>query len=220
MTHVKETCDRCGPNGAEMSVSFGMWRVPVVMGITVVIPSMWERGNMLVRALASVKHQTIGAPQVRVIIGRNKWEARNLGLQAVDTEWTVFLDDDDEMLPNHVQTLATAQHISGIPGADLVWSSAVVRTEDGRERVFGFDITPEQELLNNYIPTGYMVRTSLAREVGGFPPLTPEVPEDWGFLQRLVRGGATFYYADPPEPTWIIHLHEGNTFQGEGILYT
>lgn len=184
--------------------------------VTVVIPSLWERSNLLIRALASVKGQTSGSPEVRVIIGRDKSDARNLGFGAVDTRWTVFLDDDDEMLPNHIQTLLDGQFTSE---ADVIHSSAIVRAEDGRERIFGFDCTPEELLVNNFIPTGYMVRTSLARAVGGFPPQIPEMPEDWGFLQRLVKGGAKFYYANPPEPTWVIHLHDGNTFQGEGILY-
>lgn len=56
-------------------------------------------------------------------------EAANACLDAGSGEWLNFLDDDDEFLPNHIETLLNAPRL---PGIRLLYSSARVHDADGK----------------------------------------------------------------------------------------
>ena len=88
--------------------------------VTVVIPSLPERSERLVRAVRSVDRQS--APPADVIIHIDHQRAgaaaaRNAALAKVTTEWVAFLDDDDWFHPNHLQVLIDGANKSG---ADLI----------------------------------------------------------------------------------------------------
>jgi len=203
---------------------------------TVVIPTVSTRVEMRQRAIASAEAQT---EDVEVIVVEDDKftgsfrqggaaETRNLGLQMVETEWVTFLDDDDELYPQHVERcLALADETA----ADLVypwWDGAncdLFRVQhDGQLRTpegLPFTDTMKRMLLGdydwaegrdfgNYIPVTVVVRTALLKEVGGFPvPGSDDWPhrngEDHGLWIRLLRAGARF--AHLPERTWKYHLH-------------
>ncbi|MDR3389250.1 MAG: glycosyltransferase [Rudaea sp.] len=59
-------------------------------------------------------------------------EAANAGLEAARGEWLNFLDDDDELLPEHLSTLLTAPR----PGKERVVFAAT-RVDDARGRPIG-----------------------------------------------------------------------------------
>jgi hypothetical protein len=63
---------------------------------------------------------------------------------------------------------------------------------------------------HNYIPTTYLVRTEVARSVGGFPPRSPGRPSDWQFLLKLLEAGCRFRHV--PERTWVWRRHPGNSY--------
>lgn len=154
---------------------------------------------------------------------------RNQGLEAVETEWVAFLDDDDELYPQHVShCLAKAHEV----GADLVYpwfdggnSVGILWTMKDGQQVSpeGVEFGPEQRAwlmedvnwqngadLTNFIPVTVVVRTELVRAVGGFPvPGTEEWPhpncEDHGLWKRLLSAGAEF--AHLPERTWRYNIH-------------
>lgn len=167
---------------------------------------------MVQRAIDSVWAQDVRSVDIIVVPNRPKHVARNVGIDNAHTPWVAFLDDDDEMFPNHLSTLLAA------PPADLVYSTAVVRDATGADRrTFGFPFDAAQLRVQNIIPTGYMVRTDVAR-AAQFPEFTYAVPEDWGFLLRLLDSGATFTWADPPAPTWAINVHGANTYTTETVF--
>lgn len=196
--------------------------------VTVAIPTIpTRRKAMLTRAVASATAQIL--PPVALSIAVDTLHAgaaatRNRALAAVRTEWVAFLDDDDELLPEHIRDCLRHAETTG---ADLIypWFHVIGGTDpllapwDGQMvNPFGREFGPEQAeftlTTNNFIPVTVLVRTELARAVGGYPlPGTDEwdLPhaEDWGFHQRLLRAGATF--AHLPQRTWKWFHHGANT---------
>lgn len=185
-------------------------------GITVVIPTIPPRVNLLRRALLSVQHQTQQSQDciiVRDLLHDGAAITRQRGLEAVGTEWVAFLDDDDEFMPGHLEALAGAARSSG---ADYVFSwYEVVGGTDPRTEEFGLPWNPSHPRQTT-ITT--LVRTGLAREVGGFLADTDEdlispdrhyAGEDWRFTQRMNDAGARIYHL--PVKTWLWHHHGRNT---------
>lgn len=186
--------------------------------ITVVIPSIPPRAELLKRALASVTAQTLSP--VRLIVefdlGREGPAVlRNRALERVDTEYVAFLDDDDELLPQHLELL----HETAVrESADLVYPWFTIVDSEGCLRPdldplgrFGLPFDPDI-ILNqaNYIPVTVLARTSVVRAAGGFNVLFGHNPcEDWGCWQAMVRAGARFVHL--PERTWLWHWHGANT---------
>src|ERR671922_2284910 len=83
-------------------------RISVDRGVTVVIPSIPPRVDLRNRALASVAAQTRPAHAVALTVDIDRDGAgptRTRGLMMVRTEWTAFLDDDDELKPHHLEVL-------------------------------------------------------------------------------------------------------------------
>lgn len=170
--------------------------------VAVVIASIWERGDLLARAIESVRNQTIGPVETRVVIGMPRLRAYHAACD-VDAEFVTWLDDDDYMLPDHLETLVNGQRESG---ADVVWTRSIQRSEE-RDTPQGFDVPPEKLWEFDYIANAYIYRTSLVREIGGFPSANQSA---WGAIHfEAMRLGAKFHFVDH-EPTLIIDLHAGN----------
>lgn len=203
-------------------------------GITVVIPSIPPRKALLERAIRSVLAQTLPAAAVSVAVDLNREGAaktRQRALDAVQTEWTAFLDDDDELLPNHLYELARASRQN--PDAQYLWSRFRVAFpyregthyfpyEDGDPAPLGrgtFEQWNDDQPAQTTVTT--MVRTELAREVGGFYPNAP-VPEDgeidgqragedWDFTLRCRAAAGLSGMRHVPVTTWTWHHHGANT---------
>lgn len=80
-------------------------------------------------------------PRIRVYSrnypGPGGYAARNLGIHKSNFDWLVFLDADDEWLPNHLERLSFM--ICGNPGVSVFSSSWVVR-EKGKNILDKFSI--------------------------------------------------------------------------------
>jgi glycosyltransferase involved in cell wall biosynthesis len=205
-----------------------------VTTIDVCVPTIPARRELLDRAIRSVSAQTRPVDVVRVALDSDADGAaptRNKAWQLSDADWVAFLDDDDELLPTHVeQLLGCAEDLH----ADLVypWFELVDNAGrsmnnrdplriviDGASRSpFGLPFGPahvdELRCRNNFIPVTVMVRRTLVEHVGGFPlPGTSEWPdtccEDWGLWRRLLDVDATF--AHLPARTWRWYWHGQNT---------
>lgn len=176
-------------------------------GITVVIRSIPPRIRELARAVESVRAQYYGP--VPVVVQTDYAHAGaaatgNDGVARVETEWTAFLDDDDEFKPEH---LSLCLRFAQQTGADMVypWFDQPEKNWDG---LGGFGIPFHQmahELEHrNWIPVTVLVKTQLFRSVGGFqyPPGQTEC-EDWGAWRAMYAAGATIVHL--PRRTWIWH---------------
>jgi glycosyltransferase involved in cell wall biosynthesis len=207
--------------------------------VTVAIPSIPGREELLGRALDSVQAQTV-APQ-RVLVHTDverhgaAW-ARNQLLRRIRTSWVAWLDDDDELLPDHLEVLLNGANQSG---ADLIYSNPIVVgardplavcDDDGRVVQSPVDISfgPAQEQWlrerGNFIPITYLVRTSALRAVGGYPdPGSMPVPagnnsgqcEDFLALIKLLDAGYRFFHVLILK-TWVYRV-EGQNTGGRGL---
>lgn len=192
--------------------------------VTVVIPTIPPRARLLQRALASVYAQTLTPRTVIIQTDLDREGSavtRNRALDQVRTEWVAFLDDDDELLPHHLERLATEAERAG---ADVVYPLPQVIGPDGQEipRRFEFGGGPDFDgpalERQSYITVSSLVRAGLARHVGGFEftHSSSGLNDDHGFYLRLYRAGALFAHVH--EPTFIWHHHgygtpgvQGNT---------
>lgn len=191
--------------------------------ISVIIPTIPGRYSLLQRALASVASQTMHPREIVVVTDRDRKGAafaRNTGMERASGAWIAWLDDDDEMLPNHLRTLIAGSVRSG---ADLIYTCmevvggrdplAVDSGEGAWVNPCGVQFGPIQEhhmrRHGNFIPVTYMVRSRLAKQVGGMPPSGGMgAEEDYQFLIRLLDAGARFHHV--PTVTWRYHIHGAN----------
>lgn len=185
-------------------------------GITVVIPTIPGREQMLRRALASVEAQHLQPDAVVVEPDRTREGAavtRQRGLEQVKTPWVAFLDDDDEFMPGHLLSLRAAAYWDG---ADFVFSwYEVVGGTDPRPGEFGLlwdHDNPRQTTVTT------LVRADLAKGVGGFvdeydtdltSPDRHYGGEDWRLTSRVNAVGAQILHL--PVKTWRWHHHASNT---------
>lgn len=181
-------------------------------GVTIVVPTIPPRANLLARAITSAMRQTRPIAAISIAVDNEHegaWATRNRALAAVRTEWTAFLDDDDELYRFHVEALldlADAEH------ADLVWGwFDVAGGQDPFPMHRGRTFNPDEPHI---VPITYMVRTDLLHEAvaatGGF--LADEAGawdnQDQPLFVEMARRGKT---ACTDRATWRWHHHSGNT---------
>jgi glycosyltransferase involved in cell wall biosynthesis len=198
--------------------------------VTVVIPTIEGREELLERALYSVAAQQVQPADVVVECDRDRhgahW-ARNEALKHVKTDWVCWLDDDDELLPNHIKVLVRGANKSR---ADLVFSYAefvggrdpLACVQHGRLIAEPINVPWTDECAywirrkGNFIPVTYLVRTNAVRAVGGFPApytfsaINSRDCEDYGLLLRLLDADYKFYHCTGVR-TWRYHYHGENT---------
>lgn len=191
----------------------GRWRSVLMLSaadVTAVVCTIPPRAEQLGEALASVAAQTV---QPAAIVIEFDWRrtgaaaAKNRALARVTTEYAATLDDDDVWYPHHLETLVEA---AAETGADVVYPWPVmVGAAPLRPDRFGAPFDAVELRRGNYIPTTALIRTELARDVGGFqcPPGTPF--DDWGLWLAMLDAGARFHHV--PQQTWECRFHGGNT---------
>jgi glycosyltransferase involved in cell wall biosynthesis len=181
--------------------------------IAVVVPTIPPRAALLERALSSVAAQTLQPDQVLVETDTDKEGpafVRNRAASKAETTWLAFLDDDDELMPHHLQTLLDHQRETG---ADVVWPwFTVVGGGDPFPMFRGRQWVRDDPHI---FPITALVRRSLFNLVGGFLPSRGQHPdghetgEDFNLWLRLSDAGAIFSHT--PETTWTWHHDSGNT---------
>lgn len=191
--------------------------------IAVCIPSIPVRRELLARAICSVGAQTRLPNAIHVASDIHREGApktRQRALDAVDCKvspWVAFLDDDDEMLPWHLDSLLEFA-IDG--GYDYVYSWYFVVVGD---TVYDHDpVFPPTHFSSPWDPANprqttvtTLVRTELAQEVGfDTPDLRDEktrrinTNEDWRFTLECNRLGKIGHLVDR---TWYWHHDSKNT---------
>lgn len=177
---------------------------------------------MLARALTSITEQTLQSAAIIVEIdldGDGAPATRDRALRKVTTEWVAFLDDDDFMKPEHLETLynGAIEH-----SADYVFSYYEIFTHLGQklgdfDHILGhfgrpFDPTnPHQTTITT------LVRTQLAQSVGfsldesqrGKLINGQVIGEDFIFTEGCVARGAKIVHI--PARTWFWSHHGANT---------
>jgi hypothetical protein len=186
----------------------------VTPGVTVVTPFHEQRraNGMLERAARSVRAQTVPVEHILAEDIHHLGAAitRAHGLHLVDTEWTAFLDSDDEMDPDHIERLLA--HAADT-AADYVYPwFRVVGGTDPFPMFFGRPWDNEQP---HQTTITILVRTELAQQIGFHTPPPDSMiggqrgGEDWHFTLGCLAAGAKIVHH--PERTWTWHHHGKNT---------
>jgi len=173
--------------------------------VTVVVPYHAARvkSGMLQRAINSVNRQT--APHRLITIEDTQREGaaatRQRGLDMVATEWTAFLDSDDELDPTHLEQLLTC---AAETGADYVYPW--FRVVGGRDPFPMFFGRPWDDAHPHSTTITILVRTGIAKLVG-----FQGVGEDFAFTKGCVREGAQIVHHPARTWTW---WHTGKNTSG------
>lgn len=185
-------------------------------GITVAIASIPPRVGLLQRAVASVLTQTHPAVGLAVAIDYAKHGApatRQRALDMVDTQWVAFLDDDDEFMPQHLETLWNAAHAHN---ADYVYSWFETIPHGCDPFPISHYLQPWSNVEPRQTTITTMVRTELAKQVGfaKFEESGELVDgqrwgEDWSFTLGCMEAGAIIHHV--VAKTWYWHHDSGNT---------
>lgn len=183
-------------------------------GITVVIPSVPSRNLLVGRAVSSVSAQTQVPDAVIVAYDDIRGGAaysRTKGLNMVQTEWTAFLDDDDEMGTEHLEKLY-AHAIATQADFVFPWFTVMGGPDPfpANEKIPWTLEAPHQTTVT------FLVRTEAAKAVGGFldPQSDPECDpgtdsqgnragEEFRFVVRLAEAG--YKIEKLYERTWTWH---------------
>lgn len=192
--------------------------IPDITVVTPSIPPRAQSGDLLDRAVASVKNQTLlpsGGHVVTLDVERaGAAKNRQRALDAVHTEWVAFLDDDDTFYPHHLETLAG---IALSSGADYVWSWF-----DGNNPFPGHRGKPMNIHQPHHTTMTVLVKTDIAKAAGFYQdaPLHKDWSgEDWQFELRCIEEIRKKYgdevapskFASTSEITWTYAVHGRNT---------
>lgn len=138
---------------------------------------------------------------------------RNTGIKLSKTELITFLDDDDEWLPDHLDSLNNfmCEHRN----TGLAFSNWVLLNEQTREKTAGIKGVktgiggPYFELMLRALigyPSTCIIRRSLLEKTNGFDAGLP-LREDWQLFTRCAMiGGIGFM----DKPTVHIYVHSGS----------
>ncbi len=178
--------------------------------VSCVIPTR-NRKLLLQRAVRSVLGQNVGPieivvvddgstdgttrwlqrhhPSIRVVpsAGLGPGPARNLGVEAATGEVVMFLDSDDEWLPEHVGSLLAMIHA----GFDVGYGvTQTVDEIDGKTFLIpDGGVGPNGDCFHDLlrwcfmVPSAVVVRKQIHGSVGGFGP--GSLGEDWAYFLRL-----------------------------------
>ena len=180
------------------------------MSVGFAVTSIPPLALMLGRAIDSIIKQTHPIDQISVAIDHihaGAGPTRNRAKNALRTEWTCFLDDDDTLRAYHVSDLLAHQAETG---ADLVfpWFDVV----GGDDPFPQFEGLPWDPAAPRMFPITVLVRTELAQSIDFKAPhelVDGGGGEDWWFWRELDSNGATFSHL--PKRTWKWHHNSGNT---------
>lgn len=173
------------------------------------IPSIPPRSKLLNRAMSSVGKQTYPVAEVAVALDICKagaGDTRNRAKAMLRTEWTCFLDDDDEVKPNHVESLLNHQRETDV---DLVfsWYDVIGNTDPLAE----LEHIPWNDATPHSFGITVLVRTDLAQSIDFVTKAQHPTcsGEDWLWFNALLANGAHFSHLY--ERTWKWHINGQNT---------
>lgn len=164
------------------------------MKIAVITPSKLNRSALLEECKVSVLAQTRPADCHAIEVdvkAEGPAVVRNRLVKGLDSsfDWLAWLDDDDVLLPSHLEKLSAVAEL-----ADVVYSLCQMNCN-----THAFSL--EDLIHYNYIPVTALVRRSIFTAVGGFDegPL-----EDWNLWKKIAISGGRYIFV--PEVTWLYRV--------------
>lgn len=128
---------------------------------------------------------------------------KNLGIKLSETTWTIFLDADDVMPKNYLESLYknACDCRSDIVYTDMNYIGA--KNEKLKSQRFSLGAL----LINNYIHNSALISTTVLKKSGGYKKEMSGGYEDWELYITLAENGSKFSYI--PEPAFLYRQHEG-----------
>ena len=138
-------------------------------------------------------------------------DAANAGLDAARGDWLNFLDDDDELLPEHVATLMSAPRAANVR---VIYSRARVHDEHGNPvGEVGFASFPVQLYYQNRShPTATLFHRSLVDEGARFDPDFPVYEDHDFFINCATR--CDFQFVDATTCVWNAFIGDSGAGRG------
>lgn len=188
---------------------------PTAPTVTVVIPTIPPREDLLKRALASAQQQTYPLNQILAVVDEERLGSaanRNRSLEYINSDFVLWLDDDDQLMPHCVQLMIEA-HLA--TNADIISGSAWVPQNPAHIEPISVPpgwIDPKIVMSRSHLTVTSLMRADLVKKVGGFEfreDPSGMMLDDYGLYYKLAEAGATFYRI--PDHTFIWNHHGKNT---------
>ena len=190
------------------------------MSVTVIIASIPKRTTLRQRAIKSVLSQTMKADTIMVEIDYNRIGAarmRDAMLERCNTKYVCVLDDDDYLLPNHIETLF---NVAESRNADLVYPWHRLSIEGYTSHLERWRGVPWDNNNIHQVPITWIAKTESLKAVGGFSSNfdvlsnnTDEtgnrIGEDYLMIHKLVEANMKIIHFN--EETWIWNWHDEST---------
>ena len=137
--------------------------------------------------------------------------AANAGLDAAQGDWIAFLDEDDEVEPDHIAQLLAVAVVGSKP---VAYSQTRLVGADGTpQRVFGGPFSREMLLRSNYLAIHAVLFSRALVLAGARFDESLATFEDWDFWLQLA---ARTDFAFSGRPTAIYRAAEGQSGAGAG----
>lgn len=171
----------------------------------------WDLGKD--RAIPSIESQVNQVIQVHLSDGTLA-QARNAGLEKVETEYVIFVDADDELEPKYIEMMAQGTADLRGPrvryGPDAIsWMPQVV----GKHGRHTHRCQAECLREGNWLVIGTCARTELMRKVGW---KEYALFEDWAMFAEMWKNGATVEGIDGA--VYLAHTRPNSRNQGDQAM--
>ena len=157
---------------------------------------------------------------IRMIDGSeqlNRSRAANVGLEAAQGKYLIFLDDDDWLTADHIENLVRA--IESHPYIKVVYSGAACIDENNTRmpNTFGQPFDATRLLAGNYIPIHTALFSKELINIGCKIDETLDVYEDWDFWIQASMF-TDFLYVDKITAAYRINPHLGSAIHSDNKL--
>jgi len=177
----------------------------MVANVSVITATITGREALLERAISSVRNQTLmPSAHLQMLDSERRGGAiiKNRLIEFANTEWLMILDDDDTLLPNHIETLYARRD-----EADIIYSYA-----EGDNR-YNRPFTAEGLYADSIVAHTALFRKSMFEELGRFPEA---LGYDWELWKKACAQG--YRFLSIPVVTWHYDLELGRPHESLGGL--
>jgi glycosyltransferase involved in cell wall biosynthesis len=191
-----------------------------VADVTVCTATIPTRVELLERAIRSVTNQTLKVQEHSIKLDLDKLgqpAVLDQIIQEAKTKYVAILDDDDELLPNHIELLYKKIIETD---ADLVFPHFKYSNISDAGHLEMFRGLPWDNNNPHQVPVTWMAKREAILDVGGFSGdfdvLSYEVDnqgnrmgQDFNLIKKLAK--ANKYITNISEITWIYHVGHPST---------